>query len=85
MGLGHSNPEVIETIVEQAWSLIHNSRHIGYLVARYASAKPGMIAFMPSFHGRALLALSATASKSAHRKRLTGLLPMDLIRSLQTP
>ena len=113
MALGHSHPEIVEAIREQAATLIHNSRHTGYLepylevaeklrrilpgelssgrvllvnsgteaveaalkLARYASGKPGMIAFMPSFHGRALLALSATASKAAHRKRLTGLLP----------
>ena len=43
-------------------------------LARYYSKKLIVVGFMPSFHGRAMGALAATASKSTHRRHLTPLL-----------
>lgn len=43
-------------------------------LARYCSNKLIVVSFIPSFHGRAMGALAATASKASHRKRLTPLL-----------
>jgi len=44
-------------------------------LARYATGRPGLIAFQGSFHGRTLGALSLTASKAKYRARYEPLLP----------
>lgn len=50
-------------------------------LARYCSSKLMVIGFIPSFHGRAMGALAATASKATHRRRLTPL----LVGTIHTP
>ena len=44
-------------------------------LARYATQRTHLIAFLGSFHGRTLGALSLTASRSSHRARFGPLLP----------
>jgi 4-aminobutyrate aminotransferase len=44
-------------------------------LARYATKRTHLIAFLGSFHGRTLGSLSLTASRSAHRVRFGPLLP----------
>ncbi len=44
-------------------------------LARYATGRPGLIAFQGAFHGRTYGALSLTASKSYYRERYEPLLP----------
>jgi len=44
-------------------------------LARYATKRTHLIAFLGSFHGRTLGALSLTASRSSHRARFGPLLP----------
>ena len=47
----------------------------GMKLARWATGRPGFIAFRGSFHGRTLGALSLTASKAIQRKGFAPLLP----------
>ena len=102
---GHSHPEVVQAIVEQARKFLHMSgtdfyyepqvrlaEEIARIVpidgpvrtffgnsgaeaieaamklARYASKRPFLIAFLGSFHGRTLGSLSLTASKAVQRR-----------------
>jgi len=102
---GHSHPEVVQAIVEQAQKFLHMSgtdfyyepqvrlaEEIARIVpidgpvrtffgnsgaeaieaamklARYASKRPFLIAFLGSFHGRTLGSLSLTASKAVQRR-----------------
>ncbi len=102
---GHSHPEVVAAIVEQAGRYLHMSGTDFYYelqvqlaevlseiapmpgpcrsffgnsgaeaneaaikLARYHSKRPFLIAFMGSFHGRTLGALSLTASRAVQRK-----------------
>ena len=102
---GHSHPEVVAAIVEQAGRYLHMSGTDFYYerqvqlaevlseiapmpgpcrsffgnsgaeaieaaikLARYHSKRPYLIAFMGSFHGRTLGALSLTASRAVQRK-----------------
>ena len=44
-------------------------------LARYATGRPGLIAFQGAFHGRTYGALSLTASKSYYRERYEPFLP----------
>ncbi|HEY3302641.1 MAG TPA: acetyl ornithine aminotransferase family protein [Candidatus Binatia bacterium] len=44
-------------------------------LARYATKRTHLVAFLGSFHGRTLGALSLTASRSSHRARFGPLLP----------
>ncbi len=44
-------------------------------LARYVTGRPMVIAFMNSFHGRPMGALSLTSSSSAYRRHLSALLP----------
>src|ERR1700737_4340908 len=44
-------------------------------LARYATGRPGLVAFQGGFHGRTYGALSLTASKSYYRERYEPLLP----------
>ncbi len=44
-------------------------------LARYATGRSHLVAFLGSFHGRTLGALSLTASRSSHRARFGPLLP----------
>ena len=44
-------------------------------LARYASGRPGLVAFQGAFHGRTYGALSLTASKSYYRERYEPFLP----------
>ena len=46
----------------------------GIKLARYVTNRPMILAFTDSFHGRAMGALALTASSTAYRQRLTGLL-----------
>jgi 4-aminobutyrate aminotransferase len=108
---GHSHPDVVKAIVEQAGKFLHMSgtdfyyepqvrlaEEMGELVpidgpvrsffgnsgaeaveaalklARYASGRQGIIAFLGAFHGRTMGALSATASKAIQRK---GFMPLQ--------
>ena len=102
---GHSHPEVVAAIVEQAGRYLHMSGTDFYYepqvqlaevlskaapmpgpcksffgnsgaeaneaaikLARYHTKRPFLIAFMGSFHGRTLGALSLTASRAVQRK-----------------
>lgn len=102
---GHSHPEVVAAIVEQAGRFLHMSGTDFYYepqvrlaeevaaivpidgpvrsffgnsgteaveaaikLARYKTGRPFLVAFLGSFHGRTLGALSLTASKAVHRK-----------------
>ncbi|MGE0043565.1 MAG: acetyl ornithine aminotransferase family protein [Vicinamibacterales bacterium] len=102
---GHSHPEVVAAIVEQAGKFLHMSGTDFYYepqvalaekmeaiapfagpkksffgnsgaeaveaalkLARYHSKRHGVIAFLGSFHGRTLGALSLTSSKAVQRK-----------------
>lgn len=102
---GHSHPDVVAAIVEQAGRFLHMSgtdfyyepqvrlaERLAALVpiegavrsffsnsgaeaneaaiklARYATGRPFILAFLGSFHGRTLGALSLTASKAVQRK-----------------
>src|SRR6476469_6410348 len=44
-------------------------------LARYATRRPGLIAFLGSFHGRSLGSLSLTASKVIQRRGFTPFMP----------
>jgi 4-aminobutyrate aminotransferase len=102
---GHSHPEVVAAIVDQARKFLHMSGTDFYYepqvrlaeaiasivpidgpvrsffgnsgaeaneaaikLARYHSKRPSVIAFLGSFHGRTLGALSLTASRAVQRK-----------------
>ena len=102
---GHSHPDVVKAIVDQAQKFLHMSgtdfyyepqvrlaEEIGEIapiegsvrsffsnsgaeaieaamkVARYHSKRPFLIAFLGSFHGRTMGALSLTASKAVQRR-----------------
>lgn len=102
---GHSHPDVVAAIVDQAHKFLHMSGTDFYYepqvrlgeemdalapfsgpkrsffansgteaveaaikLARYHTKRHGIIAFLGSFHGRTLGALSLTASKAIHRK-----------------
>jgi 4-aminobutyrate aminotransferase len=102
---GHSHPEVVASIVEQAGRYLHMSGTDFYYepqvrlaevlskvapmpgpsksffgnsgaeaneaaikLARYATKRPFLVAFLGSFHGRTMGALSLTASRNVQRK-----------------
>jgi len=102
---GHSHPDVVAAIVDQAQKFLHMSGTDFYYepqvrlaeafdeiapiagptrsffsnsgteaieaamkLARYATRRHGIIAFLGSFHGRTLGALSLTSSKAVHRR-----------------
>ena len=102
---GHSHPEVVAAIVEQAGRYLHMSGTDFYYepqvrlaevlsaaapmpgpsrsffgnsgaeaneaaikLARYSTKRPFLVAFLGSFHGRTMGALSLTASRSVQRK-----------------
>jgi len=110
--LGHSHPEIIKVIHEQAQKFIHMVGTVFYYelfpkvceklakitpgkfkkkvflantgaesveaaikLARSATGKSRIIAFMGAFHGRTMGALSVTASKAVHRKSFSPMLP----------
>jgi 4-aminobutyrate aminotransferase len=109
---GHSHPDVVRAIVEQAGRFLHMSgtdfyyepqvrlaEEIAAIVpiqgrvrsffgnsgteaveaciklARYATGRDGIIAFLGAFHGRTMGALSLTASKSIQRRGFGPLVP----------
>lgn len=102
---GHSHPEVVRAIVEQAQKFLHMSGTDFYYepqvrlaeemaeivpiggavrsffansgteaveaaikLARFHTRRPNIVAFLGSFHGRTLGALTLTASKTVHRQ-----------------
>jgi 4-aminobutyrate aminotransferase len=102
---GHSHPDVVKAIVDQAQKFLHMSGTDFYYepqvrlaeelaalapiegpvrtffgnsgteaieaaikLARYHTKRPGIIAFLGSFHGRSLGALSLTSSKALQRR-----------------
>jgi len=109
---GHSHPDVVRAIIEQAQKYLHMSgtdfyyepqvqlaEEIGALVpirgetrsffgnsgaeaneaalklARYSTKRVNVIAFLGSFHGRTMGALSATSSKAIQRKGFGPMMP----------
>ena len=110
---GHSHPQVVAAIKEQAADLIHFSASDFYLpiyaelcerlanlapikggrartylgnsgaevveasikLARYATGRQGIVAFLGAFHGRTYGAVSLTGSKSKYHARFGPLLP----------
>ncbi len=110
---GHSHPQVVAAIKEQAADLIHFSASDFYLpiyaelcerlanlapikggrartylgnsgaevveasikLARYATGRPNVVAFLGAFHGRTYGAVSLTASKSKYHAHFGPLLP----------
>ena len=110
---GHSHPQVVAAIKEQAAELIHFSASDFYLpiypevcqrlaeltpikggrartylgnsgaevveasikLARYATGRPYVVAFLGAFHGRTYGAVSLTASKAKYHKGFGPLLP----------
>jgi len=110
---GHSHPQVVAAIKEQAADLIHFSASDFYLpiyaevcerlakispikggrartyiansgaevvetsikLARYATGRPYIVAFLGAFHGRTYGAVSLTASKAKYHGRFGPLLP----------
>jgi 4-aminobutyrate aminotransferase len=109
---GHSHPEVVKAIQEQASRFLHfcgsdfyyepmarlaeklcrltpgsSSKKVfltnsgteaveaAIKLARYATKRTHLIAFLGSFHGRTLGSLSLTASRSSHRAHFGPLLP----------
>ncbi|MEW6025915.1 MAG: acetyl ornithine aminotransferase family protein [Planctomycetota bacterium] len=108
---GHSHPEVVRVIKEQAEQLIHmigadfyyrwqsdlaeavcqitpgkfakkaflactgtEAIEAAIKLARYHTRRPRMIAYIGSFHGRTMGALSLTASKAAQRRHFSPML-----------
>src|SRR5712691_9919355 len=80
---GHSHPDVVRAIVDQAERFLHMSGTDFYYelqvrlaeeieaaikLARYATGRPGIIAFLGGFHGRTMGALALTASKTVQRR-----------------
>jgi 4-aminobutyrate aminotransferase len=109
---GHSHPEVVKAIIEQAQKYIHISGTDFFYepqvrvaeaiaaiapiqgpvraflgnsgteaveacikLARYATKRQGIIAFLGSFHGRSMGALSLTASKAVQRRGFAPFVP----------
>jgi 4-aminobutyrate aminotransferase len=109
---GHSHPDVVRAIVEQAHRFLHMSGTDFYYepqvrlaetlagvapmrgpvraffgnsgteaveasikLARYATGRPNLIAFLGGFHGRTLGSLSLTASKTVRRRGFGPLMP----------
>jgi 4-aminobutyrate aminotransferase len=109
---GHSHPQVVRAIEEQAAKFLHicgsdfyyepmarlgevlcrlapgsspkkvfltnsgtEAIEAALKLARYATRRSDVVAFLGSFHGRTLGALSLTASRSSHRARFGPLLP----------
>jgi 4-aminobutyrate aminotransferase len=109
---GHSHPDIVRAITEQAQAFLHMSGTDFYYepqvlvaealarlapmeqpvrtffgnsgaeaieasikLARYATGRPDLIAFLGAFHGRTLGALSLTASKVVQRRGFGPLLP----------
>ena len=109
---GHSHPEVVKAIVEQAGKFLHMSGTDFYYepqvrlaeqmaeivpihgevrsffgnsgteateaavkLARYATRRQNVIAFLGSFHGRSLGALALTASKVVQRRGMGPMMP----------
>jgi 4-aminobutyrate aminotransferase len=109
---GHSHPDVVQAITEQASRFLHMSGTDFYYeaqvglaeavarivpiegsvrsffgnsgteaieacikLARYATGRQGLIAFLGSFHGRTMGSLSLTASKGVQRRGFGPLLP----------
>ncbi|HUL74009.1 MAG TPA: acetyl ornithine aminotransferase family protein [Vicinamibacterales bacterium] len=111
-GTGHSHPEVVQAIVDQAHKYLHMSGTDFYYepqvrlaeemaaivpikgevrsffgnsgteaieaaikLARYASKRVNLIAFLGSFHGRTLGSLAATSSKYVQRRGFGPMMP----------
>ncbi|HEY2990103.1 MAG TPA: acetyl ornithine aminotransferase family protein [Candidatus Binatia bacterium] len=109
---GHSHPEVVKAIQEQAGKFLHicgsdfyyepmarlaeklarlapgaapkkvfltnsgtEAVEAAIKLARYATKRTHLVAFLGAFHGRTLGALSLTASRSSHRAHFGPLLP----------
>jgi 4-aminobutyrate aminotransferase len=109
---GHSHPEVVQAIKDQADKFIHmsgtdfyypvqielaekldalvpgeepkqafftnsgaESIEAAFKLARYATGRPRMIAFIGAFHGRTMGAMSLSASKYVHRQGFAPLVP----------
>src|SRR5213083_1701722 len=109
---GHSHPDVVAAITEQAGRFLHMSGTDFYYepqvrlaeelasivpitsgvrsffgnsgteaveacikLARYATGRPNIIAFLGGFHGRTLGALALTASKAIQRRGFSPLMP----------
>jgi 4-aminobutyrate aminotransferase len=109
---GHSHPEVVKAITDQAQKFLHMSgtdfyyepqvrlaEELGSIVpirngvrsffgnsgteaieaciklARYATGRPNIIAFLGGFHGRTLGSLALTASKAIQRRGFGPLMP----------
>jgi 4-aminobutyrate aminotransferase len=109
---GHSHPDVVRAVTEQAGRFLHMSGTDFYYevqvrlaeevsaiapmtgdvrsffgnsgteaieacikLARYATGRQGLLAFLGSFHGRTMGALSLTASKSIQRRGFGPLVP----------
>lgn len=109
---GHSHPDVVRAIIEQAQQFVHMSGTDFYYepqvrvaealagvapmagpvkaffgnsgteaieasikLARYATGRTNLIAFLGAFHGRTMGALSLTASKTIQRQKFGPLVP----------
>jgi 4-aminobutyrate aminotransferase len=82
---GHSHPQIVRAIQEQASQLIHMSGTDFYYppmvelgaikLARYYTRRDRIIAFLGAFHGRTYGAMSLTGSKAVQRKGFGSLLP----------
>jgi 4-aminobutyrate aminotransferase len=109
---GHSHPDVVRAIVEQAGKFLHMSgtdfyyepqvqlaEELGAIVpipgavksffgnsgteaveaaiklARYHTGRPGIIAFLSSFHGRTLGSLALTSSRTVQRRGFGPMMP----------
>ena len=109
---GHSHPDVVKAIVDQAQKFVHMSgtdfyyepqihlaEEMGGIVpidgpvrsffgnsgteaieaaiklARYHTKRQNIIAFLGGFHGRTMGALALTASKTAHRRGFSPMMP----------
>jgi 4-aminobutyrate aminotransferase len=109
---GHSHPDVVKAITDQAQRFLHMSGTDFYYelqvrlaeeiaavapiegavksffwnsgteaieacikLARYATGRPGIIAFLGGFHGRTMGALALTASKTVQRRGFGPLMP----------
>src|ERR671910_394075 len=69
---GHSHPDVVKAIVDQAHKFLHMSgteaNEAALKLAKYYTKRHNVIAFLGAFHGRSMGSLALTASKIAQRK-----------------
>ena len=69
---GHSHPDVVKAIVDQAGKFLHMSgteaTEAAIKLARFYTKRSGIIAFFGAFHGRSMGSLSLTASKLTQRR-----------------